>query len=147
MACGQFEGLRFKSSRFKGLRVVAEFAAEGVHGIAGTEVAVRYNSVVSDVKAKFGDSKDLDTGPLLAGEEEHTDKLGVGEACGTDDVAVSEVRHRAVANSKDSVFIMVFIDENIFNQFHTYTVQKFKVQEFKGKALRPLRSGRAGERV
>ena len=42
---------------------------------------------------------------------EHTDKLGAGEACGTDDVAVSEVRHTAVTNSKNSVFKIAFIDQ------------------------------------
>ena len=41
---------------------------------------------------------------MFSGEYEHIDKLGAGEAGGTDDVAVSEVRHAAVTNSKNSVF-------------------------------------------
>ena len=40
---------------------------------------------------------------MLTGEDEHIDKLGAGEAGGADDVAVSEVRHAAVTNSKNSV--------------------------------------------
>ena len=43
------------------------------------------------------------TGEKESSQYEHTDKLGAGEACGTDDVAVSEVRHTAVTNSKNSV--------------------------------------------
>ena len=39
-----------------------------------------------------------------------SDKLGTGEACGTDDMAVSEVRHTAVTNSKNSVFKIAFIE-------------------------------------
>lgn len=100
--------------------VVAQLPAEDVHGIAWADAAMKDKSVVADFKTQLGDSKDLGTGPLLAGEEEHTEKLGVGEACGTDDVAVSEVRHRAVANSKNSVFRIVFINEDVFNQFHNY---------------------------
>lgn len=43
-------------------------------------------------KAQLGDSQNLGRGPLLTGKYEHTDELGMGEACGTDDVSVSEVR-------------------------------------------------------
>ena len=84
-------------------RQVAEGAAELVHGVAGKDVAGRYDLLVVDFETQLGDSQDFGRGPLLAGEKEHTDKLGVGEACGTDDVAVSEVRHLAVTNSKNSV--------------------------------------------
>ena len=34
----------------------------------------------------------------------------MGEACGTDDMAVSEVRHTAVTNSKNSVSGIDFLD-------------------------------------
>ena len=74
--------------------------------------------MVSDFKAKLGDSKDFGRGPLLAGEEKEVDKLGAGEACGTDDVAVSEVRHTAVTNSKNSVFTIAFIDKDVFDVAH-----------------------------
>ena len=35
-----------------------------------------------------------------------------------DDDVVSERRHMAVANSKHSIFITCFIDEDVFNMFH-----------------------------
>ena len=83
---------------------------------------MRDKSLVADVKAQLGDSEDFGTGPLLAGEKEHAEKLGTGEAGGTDDVAVSEVRHTAVANSKNSVFRIAFIDKDIFNATHKFKV-------------------------
>ena len=97
-------------NRFHNSRKVAKLTPDRIHGIAGTKASARNNSLVSDLESQLGDSQDLGRGPLLAGENEHTDKLGAGEACGTDDVAVSEVRHTAVANSKNSVFRIAFID-------------------------------------
>lgn len=85
---------------FHNSRQVAKCPTNLVHGIAGTEPAARYDSLVTDFKSQLGYAQDLGRGPLLAGEYEHIDKLGAGEACGTDDVAVSEVRHTAVTNSK-----------------------------------------------
>ena len=121
-------------------RQVAECAAELVHGVAGTKAVERYDLLVVDFETQLGDSQDFGRGPLLAGEKEHTDKLGVGEACGTDDVAVSEVRHLAVTNSKNSVFRIAFIDKDVFDMFHITGFNKGL------KAQPPLRSGRAGER-
>lgn len=43
-------------------------------------------------------------------EYEHTDKLGTGVACGTDDVSVSEVRYTGAQNSKNSVLRIAFIE-------------------------------------
>ena len=68
----------------------------------------RNKSLFVDFKSQLGDSKDLGRGPLLTGLYEHTDKLGAGEACVTDDMAVSEVRHTTVTNSKNSVLRIVY---------------------------------------
>ena len=103
---------------FHDSRQVAKFTANLIHGIAGTKASTRDDSLVAKLKSQLGDSQDLGRGPLLTGEYEHTDKLGAGEACGTDDVAVSEVRHTAVTNSKNSVFKIAFIDKDVFNLFH-----------------------------
>ena len=84
-------------------RLVAKCPTNLVHGITGTKASARYDSLVTDFQSQLGDSQDLGRGPLFSGEYEHIDKLGAGEACGTDDVAVSEVRHAAVTNSKNSV--------------------------------------------
>lgn len=84
-------------------RQVAKCPANLVHGIAGTKPAARFDSLVLDLKSQLGYAQDLGRGPLLTGQQEHTDKLGAGEAGGTDDVAVSEVRHTAVSNSRNSV--------------------------------------------
>ena len=84
-------------------RQVAKCPANLVHGIAETKPSARYDSLVTDFKSQLGYAQDLGRGPLFTGQQEHTDKLGAGEACGTDDVAVSEVRHTAVTNSKNSV--------------------------------------------
>lgn len=108
-------------------RQVAEFAAELIHGVAGKDVAGRYDSLVVDFEPQLGDSQDFGRGPLLAGEKEHTDKLGVGEACGTDDVAVSEVSRNATKKSRGRGWRCCFIDENIFNWFHTIKGFKFHV--------------------
>jgi len=98
--------------------LLRKFATELIHGIAGTKAVERYDSLVVDFETQLGDSQDFGTCPLLTGEKEHTDKFGVGEACGTDDVAVSEVRHLAVTNSKNSVFRIAFIDKDVFDMFH-----------------------------
>ena len=95
---------------FHNSRQVAKCPTNLVHGIAGTKASARNDSPISNLKTQLGDSQDLGRGPLLTGEYEHTDKLGAGEACGTDDVAVSEVRHTAVTNSKNSAFRIAFID-------------------------------------
>ena len=108
-------------------RQVAKCPTNLVHGIAGAKPSARYDSLVSDLKSQLGNSQDLGSGPLLTGQYEHTDKLGAGEACGTDDVAVSEVRHTAVTNSMNSVFKRAFFDLNkitiydldIFNNYRT----------------------------
>ena len=110
--------MKLRSWRESQSRQVAELAAELVHGIAGTKAVERYDSLVVDFETQLGDSQDFGTCPLLTGEKEHTDKFGVGEACGTDDVAVSEVRHLAVTNSKNSVFRIAFIDKDVFDMFH-----------------------------
>ena len=95
-----------------------EVTPDKVHGITGTKTSARNDSRVSNLKSQLGDSQDLGTGPLLTGQYEHIDKLGAGEACGTDDMAVSEVRHTAVTNSKNSVLRIAFIDKDVFNKFH-----------------------------
>ena len=110
--------MKLRSWRESQSRQVAELAAELVHGVTGKDVAGRYDSLVVDFETQLGDSQDFGRGPLLAGEKEHTDKLGVGEACGIDDVTVSEVRHLAVTNSKNSVFRIAFIDKDVFDMFH-----------------------------
>ena len=88
---------------FHNSRQVAKRPMDLVHGIAGTKSSARYDSPIPDLKSQLGYAQDLGRGPLLTGQLEHTDKLGAGEAFGTDDVAVSEVRHTAVTNSKNSV--------------------------------------------
>ena len=112
---GLHQLMKFRSrprimNRFHNSRKIAHIPANRVHGITGTKPSARYDSLVSDLKSQLGNSQDLGRGPLLTGEYEHTDKLGAAEACGTDDMAVSEVRHTAVANSKNSVFRIAFID-------------------------------------
>lgn len=87
---------------FHNSRQFAKCPAGLVHGIAGTKSVARYDSPVTDFKSQLGYAQDLGRGPLLTGQHEHTDKIGAGEACGTYDVAVSEVRHAAVTNSKNS---------------------------------------------
>ena len=99
--------------RFHNSRQVAKCTANLIHGIIGTKASARDDSLVTDLESQLGDSQNLGRGPLLTGEYEYTDKLGAGEACGTDDVAVSEVRHTAVTNSKNSVFKIAFIDKDI----------------------------------
>ena len=44
-------------------------------------------------------------------------------------MAVSEVRHTAVTNSKNSVFRIAFIDENVFYEFHNK--KQFQDSRFK----------------
>lgn len=95
---------------FQNSRQVAKCPTDLVHGIAGTTPSARYDSLVTDFKSQLGYAQDLGRGPLLTGQLEHTDKLRTGEACGTDDVAVSEVRHTAVTNSKNSVLRIAFIN-------------------------------------
>ena len=70
-----------------------------------TKASARYDSPVTNPKSQLGNSQDLGSGPLFTGEYEHTDKFGAGEACGTDDVAVSKVRHTAlrIARTASSV--------------------------------------------
>ena len=63
--------------------------------------SARNDSPITDLKSQLGYSQYLGRGPLLTGQYEHTGKLGAGETCGTDDMAVSEVRHTAVTNSKN----------------------------------------------
>ena len=98
-------------NRFHNSRQIAKFAPDKVHGITGTKPSARYDSPVTDLKSQLGYSQDLGRGPLLTGQYEHTDKLGAAEACGADDMAVSEVRHTAVTNSKNSVLRIAFIDK------------------------------------
>ena len=60
-------------------RQVAKYPTNLVHGIAGTKSSARYDSLVSDLKSQLGYAQDLGRGPLLTGQQEHTDKLGAGE--------------------------------------------------------------------
>lgn len=46
-------------------------------------------------------------------------------------MAVSEVRHTAVTNSKNSVFRIAFIDKDVFNV--THCIVKFNVYSLKFK--------------
>lgn len=62
--------------------------------------------------AKFGETEDFGIGMVTAQTDKLCDKLFTGEA-GLDDVALSEVRHKAVAHKAISVLTSVFIDENI----------------------------------
>ena len=64
---------------FHNSRQVAECSTNLVHGIAGTKPAARYDSLVTDLKSQLGYAQDLGRGPLLTGQQEHTDKLGAGE--------------------------------------------------------------------
>ena len=68
---------------------VAKCSTDLIHGITGTKASARYNSLVSYLKSQLGYAKDSGCWPLFAGEIEHTDDIGAGESCGTDDVAVS----------------------------------------------------------
>lgn len=92
-------------------RQLAKCPTNLVHGIAGAKVTAGYDSLVTDFKSQLGYAQDFGRGPLFTGQQEHTDKLGAGEACGTDDVAVSETRRAAVTNSKNSVLRITFIDK------------------------------------
>ena len=91
-------------------RQIAKCPTNRIHSITGTKPSTRYDSPVTDLKSQLGYSQDLGTWPLLTGQYEHIDKFGAGESCGTDDMAVSEVRYTAVTNSKNSVFKIAFID-------------------------------------
>lgn len=93
-------------------RQIAHIPTNRIHGIAGTKPSARNDSPITDLKSQLGYSQDLGRGPLLTGQQEHTDKLGAGEACGTDDMAVSEVRHTAVTNSKNSVLRIAYRNKN-----------------------------------
>lgn len=74
-------------------------------------MSARNDSLLSDLKFQRGNSQGLNSGSLLSGQYEHTDKFGVGQACGTDDMALSEVRDTAVTNCKNSVLKIAFIDQ------------------------------------
>ena len=60
-------------------RQITKCPANLVHSIVGTKPAARYDSLVSDLKSQLEYAQDLGRGPLLAGQQEHTDKFGAGE--------------------------------------------------------------------
>lgn len=60
--------LRRTDNGFHNSRQVAKYPANLVHGIAGTKVTARYDSLVSDFKSQLGYAQDLGKGPLLTGQ-------------------------------------------------------------------------------
>ena len=60
-------------------RQVAKCPTNLILGIAGAKPSARYDSLASDFKSQLGYAQDLGRGPLLTGQQEHTDKLGAGE--------------------------------------------------------------------
>ena len=64
---------------FHNSRQIAHIPANRIHGITGTKPSARNDSLVTDLKSQLGYSQDPGRGPLLAGQQEHTDKLGAGE--------------------------------------------------------------------
>ena len=78
---------------------------------------------------QLGEAEDFGIGVVAAQTDELCDKFSTGES-GLDDVALSEVRHKAVAHKASSVLTSVFIDENIFDDFHFF-------QEFENLRIGP----------
>ena len=59
--------------------------------------------------SQFGEAEDFGVGMVAAQADEAVDEFATGES-GLDDVALSEVRHKAVAHKASSVLTSVFID-------------------------------------
>ena len=49
-------------------RQLAKCPTNLVHRVAGTKLAARYDSLVTDFKSQLGYAQDLGRGPLLAGQ-------------------------------------------------------------------------------
>ena len=112
---------------------VAECAAERVHprihphgGMTGRYIQLRH-------------PQDFGIWPMAAKLTDLTEEFGALSTADLD--AVSDVSDKAMTSITDSILMNCFIDKDILDLIHTELFYRIK------KAFRPLRSGRADERV